>query len=83
MTLSFLYVPAFVEVQDSDFFQSVPEDPKLLAIVRRVCVYGKVQNVAFELSFFCFSDLIEAAGILEVRCLFKRPHGAISYSNGR
>jgi hypothetical protein len=64
-------------------FQSVPEDPTLLAIVRHVRVFGKVRKVAFELSALCFSDLIEAAGILVGRCLFARPHGAISYSNGR
>jgi len=79
----FLYVPAFVEAQESDFFQSVPEDSTLLAIVHRVHVFGKVRKVAFELPVLCFSDLIEVAGILEGWCLFARSHGAISYSNGQ
>jgi hypothetical protein len=65
------------------FFHSVPEDSTLLAIVRRVLVFGKVRKVAFELPVLCFSDLIDVAGILEGWCLFTRPHDAISYSNGQ
>ena len=86
MIYSFLYVPASIQAQGSDFFfflQLVPEDPTLLAIVRPVRVFGKVRKVAFELSILCFSDFIEAAGILEGRYLFTRPHDAISYSNGQ
>lgn len=84
MIYNFLYVPEFVEAQESDFFQSVSTRRSNTTSYLSPCTHiWEVGEVAFELSFLCFSDLKEAAGILEGRCLFTRPHDAIYYSNGR